>query len=354
MSKDFSLNLSSMGALLTCQFVGFTVFVVVSGIAADRIGKKNVLGWALAMLTLSCFLLSIVPNFGLLCVVLLFLGGGMGILETMSNALLADIDPENSVFQLNFLQVFFGIGAIVGPMLVGFAYSKGVSWRAVYQVIGVFLTGLSLWFFVNKLPELPRTEKIRLNDIKNLLADKKFLMVCLCMFAYTGAESSGWGWLSTYAESGLNFSVMESGASVAVFWIAVTTGRLIVARFIGKFDARKMIMILSVSSGIVCALMSAARQGVLVWIVIVFLGLACSSQWGLILSYGTERYRRNSGTVFAILLASGGIGMSLIPYLMGIAGDAFGMRISLLIPAALFVAITLMFVIIPKLPRQYE
>ena len=54
-----------------------------------------------------------------------------------------------------------------------------------------------------------------------------------------------------------------------------------------------MIMSLAFSTGVICVIMRAAKQRWLVWLVIFLLGLACSNQWGLILSYGTERYRRN-------------------------------------------------------------
>ncbi|MDR1580989.1 MAG: MFS transporter [Synergistaceae bacterium] len=352
LSKDFSLGLSEMGILLTCQFVGFTVFVVASGITADHTGKKNVVSGALIMLAVSALVLSFAPNYPLLCAALFFLGGGMGILETMSNALLADIDPGNSVFMINFLQVFFGLGAILGPILVGTAYSRNISWRLVYQVISVITAAIALWFVINKLPPLPKAEKIHLKDVKALMSDVRFLMICFCMLSYTGAESSGWGWLSTYTETNLGFSVFESSAAVAVFWIAVTVSRLIISLSIKKLNLVKLIMSLAVSAGIVCAAMGIMRRGIFVWIVIVLLGVACSSQWGMILSYGTERYRRNSGTVFAVLLASGGIGMSIVPYLMGFVGDRLGMRVSLAIPALFFMSIAFTFIAIVRLENR--
>jgi MFS family permease len=177
LSKDFSLGLSEMGMSLTCQFIGFTVFVVASGIAADHIGKKNVMSGALIMLVISSLALSFAPNYSLFCAALLFLGGGMGILETMSNALLADLDPGNSVFMLNFLQVFFGLGAIFGPILVGAAYSRNISWRLVYQVISIVTAAITLWFIINKLPPLPAAEKINLKDAKALMSDIRFQMI---------------------------------------------------------------------------------------------------------------------------------------------------------------------------------
>jgi len=343
-----------MGMLLAFQFIGFTVFVLASGIVSDHIGKKTTLSAAMIMLTLSSFILSFVSSFELLCFVLLFLGGGMGILEMMSNALLSDIRSDNAVFYLNFMQVFFGLGAIIGPVLIGVAYASDISWRIIYRILGVLLAFLTVWFMVNKLPTLPPSEKVNISAIKNLFTDKKFILICLCMFLYTGAESSGWGWLSTYTSSILNFTVIESSTTVAVFWVSMTISRLLVALIIKKCEVRKIIMVMATFAGIVCGIMSFVQEGFAVWLMIVLLGFACSSQWGLILSYGTERYKRNSGTVFALLVASGGIGMSIVPYLSGIAGDLFGMRTSLFVPAVMFLLITLSFVVIPNVKARLE
>ncbi len=353
-SGDLSLSLSQMGMLLMCQFVGFTVFVLLSGVVSDHIGKKKTLAGAMIILTVVSLLFSMIHEFTWLCIALFFLGGGMGVLEMMSNALLSDVTLGNSVFHLNFMQVFFGLGAIAGPILAGMAYQNGVSWRVVYQVLGWILACVTVLFMVNRLPSLPKSEKIDIKGVRNLIVDKKFLLICLCMFLYTGSESSGWGWMSTFTDENLGFSTMESSLAVAVFWISVTAGRLVIAAFIKKLDVRKLVMVLAVFAGIICALMSIVKEDILVWAVIVLLGLACSSQWGLILTYGTERYRRSTGTVFAMLVASGGIGMSIVPYLMGIMGDALGMRVSLFVPVVLFLLITLSFYFVPRFTIRKE
>ena len=349
LASHFGLNHGEMGLLLTYEFVGFTAFTLFSGVIADHIGKRKTFLLFMAMLVCSVFLLAFSPNFSFLCVVLLFLGGGMGVFETMSNAILSDLcDEGERAFQINMMQCFFGIGAVAGPILASLAYSNDVSWRIVYQLLGALLIALTLWFVMNRFPPLPPAGKIRLGDIKNLLTDKKFLLICLCMFCYTGSEVGSWGWMSEYTESVMRFTVMESGAAVAVFWTAMTIGRMIIAKLLARVDLRKFIMWLSLLAGVVCALMGVAQDKASVWIVIVLLGFACSGVWGMILSYGAEIYTRNSGTVFSTFIASGGIGMSVVPGAMGFSAGFLGLRGSLVIPAAFLALIAALFAIIPR------
>ncbi len=343
-SSDFSLELSGTGALMAFQFAGFTIFTLAAGVLSDRVGKKPVAAGALIMLLLSCFLLSVIRSFGALCVVLMFLGGGMGILEVLSNALLKDIVPENSVFQLNFLQVFFGLGAIISPILIGVAFSNSMSWRTVYQITGGVVAIYTILFVLNKMPASKKTDRVSMHGVRELILDKKFLLICLCMFLYTGSESSAWGWMSTYTETVLQFSVFEASMAVAVFWFAVTVVRLIIALFINKLDIGKLLIYLSAGSGITCVIMGFSEQTVTTWIMIALLGTCCSSQWGLILSYGTQIYQRFSGTVIALFTASGSVGMTAVPYIMGLVGDYSGnMRYSLAVPAIMFVLIAVVF-----------
>ena len=355
LAEDFSLNYTDMGLLFTFESIGFVVFTFFSGIIADRIGKKKTIMLFLIMLVVSIFLWAFSPNYTFLYAVILFMGGGIGIVETLSNALLSDLSDENEIaYQLNIMQCFFGFGAIAGPILIGLAFSYGVSWRTVYQVLGVAFVVMTIWFFMNKFPQLPAAEKIVLRDLKALVVDAKFLLICLCMLLYTGSEVGAWGWMAEFTESVMNFSVAESGAAVAAFWASMTVTRLILAAHLHRINLIKLIIWLSLASGAVSALMGIADSKAFMWLMVVLLGAACSAIWPNVLAYGAEIYKKNSGTVFAMLIASGGAGNTIIPGLMGLSGERFGLRWSLAIPAVFFALIAVLFVIIPRLKSRMQ
>lgn len=80
-----------------------------------------------------------------------------------------------------------------------------------------------------------------------------------------------------------------------------------------------------------------------VWMVIAALGLTYTSQWPLIAAYGSERYTASSGTVFALLVGGGGLGTTVVPYLMGLIGERASICAAMISPAALFLARGCMF-----------
>jgi len=139
-SKTFSLGLAESGFIFTANFLGFVLFIIIGGILADRIGKKRVLFISLAGFTLSLLLLPLASNFFWAFMAIILMGGFGGSIEGAVSAMITDVNPEKPGFYLNFAQVFFGLGAIIGPIGAGILISKGFSWQVCYYLLG----GLSL------------------------------------------------------------------------------------------------------------------------------------------------------------------------------------------------------------------
>ena len=352
-SSAFSLNLAQSGFLFAANFIGFSIFIVIGGIAADHWGKRKVMSVSLVGLALSLFAFPLSPSFYTACFISLFTGGFCGIVESLTNALVVDLNPENCSFHVNITQIFFGIGALVGPIMAGILVSSGISWRQCYYIIGGLLALSAIIFIANKLPPLPKPEKINMTAFRNLVTDWKFLLICLCMVFYTGSEVGGWGWMSTFLKKNMDFPISKSSLAVSIFWLVVTIGRLICSPLTLRYSARFLAIVLALFSVVVTILSGLVGSEFAVWAVIVAMGLAYSSQWALIVAYGSSIYKKYSGTVFALLVGSGGVGMAVVPFLMGIIGEYINMRIAMISPALLFLMVALIFVNIEKIkPKE--
>ncbi|MDA3847321.1 MAG: MFS transporter, partial [Vallitaleaceae bacterium] len=136
-SKTFSLTLSQSGFIFTANFIGFVTFILVGGILADRIGKKTVLVIATAGFAVSLILFPFSNSFIIACLMMVLIGGFGGIIETVTNAVISDLNPEKASFYVNLTQVFFGIGAVIGPIIAGIVVGIGIKWQVYYFVIGL-------------------------------------------------------------------------------------------------------------------------------------------------------------------------------------------------------------------------
>jgi fucose permease len=342
-ARSFALSMAESGVIFTANFIGFVTFILAGGILADRWGKQRVLAMALGGFAAALLAMPLAPSFAVACAITVFIGGFGGILESQLGALIAALNPERPSYYLNLSQVFFGVGALVGPVAAGLLLSARFDWRACYAILGVLTLALAGMFVSIRAPLLSATDRISWSAFAALMRDRRFLLICLCVLLYTGAEVGSWGWMSTFLSRGAGFSIVESGAAVGVFWAAMTLGRFLCGRLTLRYDLRSIIITLA-SLAVLVTLVSGFVVGRLaVWAVIVGLGLAYSSQWPLIVAYGGERYTASSGTVFALLVGSGGLGTTVVPYAIGLIGQQTSIRAAMISPAILFAAIAIIF-----------
>lgn len=344
-AQSFSVKIAQVGILFTAQFIGFVVFILIGGVIADRWGKKIVLSISLIGFTVVILVFPSVHNFNLACLIMIFIGGFGGIIESITSALVSDMNASNKSFYINLVQVFFGFGALIGPIVAGILLSQGVSWKICYYGLGILSFILTIVFIVNKFPNLSSPDKITVNDFKLLIADKRFLFVCMCMAFYTGSEVGGWGWLCTFLDQSMGFTVTKSSVAVAVFWTAMTLGRILCGGLTFKYTVRSIVVMLAFASSAVTLLSVFVSNEFAIWAVIAAMGISYSSQWPFIAAYGSTHSNAPSGTVFALLIASGGIGSMIIPYSMGVVGEIVNMRAAMIIPTGLLFIVAGTFVV---------
>ncbi|MEA5001949.1 MAG: MFS transporter [Christensenella sp.] len=339
--SEFSLTTIEMGMLIAFQFIGFTIFTILGGIIADKVSKKAVLSVAVIANCILLFLFATVQSFSEVLTLLFFIGGGTGIMESMSTSMAADLNPLKRTFHINFIQAIFGVGALMMPLITGSALAAGVSWRSIYIGVGILYAAVAILFLLVKVPQPEQAGTISFKSVRSLLKNKYFVMTCICLFCYTGAEVGVWGWMSTFTKETMHFDVFASNLTVGLFWGMMILSRTLLSFASSKWSARKIAIVLAALSIPATLMVAMAASEPMVWVSIIMIGIFYSAQYPMILAHGTQDLKDSTGTVFAIAFASGGVGMSVAPYLMGVIGEAAGSRASLLLPAVLFGVIVL-------------
>lgn len=351
-SNAFSLGTAQSGLLFTFQFAGFILFVLVGGILSDKYGKKLITAISLIGFTITIFIFPFSSVFLWACIIMFFIGGFGGAMESVVTALISDINKVNTNFYVNLSQVFFGFGAIAGPLTVSYIVNSGSRWKSFYIYTAVFSFIVSTIFILTKFNEEKTDKSFQIEDVKRLFLDKKFLLICLCMLFYTGSEVGGWGWMSTFLKDALGFNMVRSGLSVAVFWGAMTVGRFFCGVLTLKFNISKIVITLALLSGITTLFATWVTNSFFIWIIIILMGLFYSSLWPLIASYGNNYVKGMSGTVFSVLIASGGAGSMTVPYFMGSIGEMTGLGTAMLIPSVLMILTGFIFIGLKKTDKK--
>jgi len=336
--KSYGLGSSVEGRLFPANFTGFAIAVLLCGALSDRYGRKAVLLVATAFYGIGLALFGYAPTFGTTLFAAGLVGAGSGAMETVASALAADLYPKNRAAIINGLQIAFGVGAGISPALAHNLLHSGIDWRTLYLSFSGATAILFLALAFQKFPRIAHAaEGLDIKAIRAMSREPIFLILCVSEALYVGSETGLFSWMPTYFErQGVSGRAL-SGIVVSVFWTTMTIGRIVTGALIGRVALLKLTILLGAGGAIAAAL-------ALVWsgplVTMVFVGLAgffFSGIFGLVLAEAGNRYPHVSGTVIGCVVASGGVGGAVFPWLIGALADTgTGWRLALgLVPVAM-------------------
>ena len=143
-SREYGQNAAGMGGLVAAQHVAAVVLPVVLGALADRIGKKPVLCIFAAVFAVGCFLAGLSKNLGVYVIGAVCVGAGYSVCESVSSAVLSELDAEKGARYINLSQALLSLGAVVSPFLVQWLQkSRHASWRLPFLICAAAYTLLA-------------------------------------------------------------------------------------------------------------------------------------------------------------------------------------------------------------------
>jgi FHS family glucose/mannose:H+ symporter-like MFS transporter len=169
--------------------------------------------------------------------------------------------------------------------------------------------------------------------ISKMFSSQTAIVFGLVFFLYVGTENSVSGWVATYArriQASQNdlWAVMPS-----FFWAALLAGRLLVPLILRRVHDLKLLRASLAIAVTGCALLLYAAKLQLVAIACVLSGAGFAGVFPIAMSYLSAYCGTENRELAGIVLACGGLGGGVLPWLIGIVSSAFGsLRAGLLIP----------------------
>ena len=295
---------------------------------------------SLRILQISCVLCG-AGLFGFSCshsmgqaVLFYFLVGGMNaILIAFPGALLAKQHGVRSGRAISLLYTFFATGVMLCPFVSGFLLSKAISWQGIFQAMAIICLAYACLVFFSSLPSMKGSEGLNRSSLREARKGDRGLLVGVVLLnaLYIGGETSVIGWvvyylLETFADG---TSVFRASRVLTYFWMAMILGRIITALVIERFGSFTTLLTL-VTGGIlvwICAM--ATRDLVVAEVLFSLTGLFFSGIFPVIASYAGRFPARHTGLVFSVILAGGGLGGAIYPFLVGWIAETGGIRFGL-------------------------
>ena len=164
--RDFKLTSVSQATLLvTVMMAGYFLPAYPMGIAADRLSRRMLLGWGLAINAAGFVLLAFAPSYPLALLAVLLTGLGGSTFHPAATAMIARLFPVNTGKALGLLGIGASVGFFCGPIYAGWrAGSLGNvlgdgAWRRPVLELGILGLIMAVVFAWLAPKDVAQTEK---------------------------------------------------------------------------------------------------------------------------------------------------------------------------------------------------
>jgi fucose permease len=326
LTEKFQLNEVGTGSLLTLLPFGILVGSLVFGPLVDWLSYKRIVlaGSIFTMLGLEGIVFSeilLALHVSVFCT-----GLGGGILNGVTNALVSEISEDDHSANLSLLGVFFGIGALGTPVILGML--KGVySFETILALLGAFILLPMLFFVLTRFPRSAETGGLPVRDGLKMAKDPLILLFGFILFFQSGIEGLTNNWSTTYLEE-----VKEFDASNALFILssyvgALTIMRILLGKILRIFNPLNVMVGSFVIAFLGCLCILSGETFYISMIGMIAIGIGLAAGFPVILGYIGQTYTRFSGTAFSIVITIALIGNVIANYVMGLISQQYGLGV---------------------------
>ena len=314
-----------------------------------RFGTGKITAFSVLLTALAIFGFSMSRSFYMLLLFAIPYGLGAGSVDAALNHYVA---LHYSSRHMNWLHCMWGIGASIGPYIMGFVLQRGFSWSKGYLLIGILQAGLTFLLFLSlglwkekeeDMNDLVKVEMHEGEEGKKALSFREILRIpgakeCIAsFFFYCAIEQTIGLWSGSFMVYSLRIDAKLAASFVALFYFGITFGRFLAGIFSAKWKDEELILggIAILFLGIVllfpAGLFSGKRlfgmelRQIFVVLSLLFMGLGCAPIYPAIIhstpyNFGAE----NTSALIGKQMASAYIGSLSLPPIFGVLAKNFG------------------------------
>lgn len=314
-----------------------------------RFGTGKITAFSVLLTALAIFGFSMSRSFYMLLLFAIPYGLGAGSVDAALNHYVA---LHYSSRHMNWLHCMWGIGASIGPYIMGFVLQRGFSWSKGYLLIGILQAGLTFLLFLSlglwkekeeDMNDLVKVEMHEGEEGKKAMSFREILRIpgakeCIAsFFFYCAIEQTIGLWSGSFMVYSLRIDAKLAASLVALFYFGITFGRFLAGIFSAKWKDEELILggIAILFLGIALLFPAGLSSGkqlfgmelrqVFVILSLLFMGLGCAPIYPAIIhstpyNFGAE----NTSALIGKQMASAYIGSLSLPPIFGVLAKNFG------------------------------
>lgn len=326
--EEFGLSMTAAGSFHYVTMAAIAISAILFGHWADKLGHKKSILIGLGMFAISAYLFIVGSAFSFFLLLLVISGTSIGIFKTGALALIGDVSrsTKDHTSTMNLVEGFFGVGAIIGPAIVVYLFSRNVSWQWLYAIAASLCVLLLILAFVMRLPKLEKKshEAVDLKRTFKMMKNPFAIYFSVAAFLYVSVECAVYVWMPMMLKGYTGSWAWVALYSMSIFFAFRAIGRFMGAWVLARFEWS---WVLTVFSGIVFAFFGlSVAYGPSVGIYLLPLsGLFMSMIYPTINSKGISCFpKEKHGAISGVILFFTCFSAAVGPLAMGAVSDLGG------------------------------
>lgn len=323
--ERFQLDEIASGTLFSILPFGLLTGSLFFGPFVDRFGYRVLLALACLSMFIGFEGIAYSPSLLVLQISIFLFGLGGGAINGATSALVSDISEKDKGANLSLLGVFFAIGALGMPFIIGVL--KGMfTYQDILSIVGIATFLVAVFYISIRFPPAKQAAGLPLSRSFYLLKDKTLLVIGFFLFFQSAFEGIINNWTTTYLTQVISIEPQKALYALSLSVVGMTAMRLLLGS-VFRNTAAKYIWGISFSLlfiGLVFMTVSTTFSGAATGLVLVGAGLAAG--FPIMLGVVGHLYKELSGTAFSLVFVIALTGNMIINYGMGVIAKEFGIQ----------------------------
>ena len=358
--EEFGVPISFSGSI----YMLISCCTILSSLKSEslrlRFGTGKITAFSVLLTAVAIFGFSISPSLSVMLFFAIPYGLGAGSVDAALNHYVA---VHYSGRSMNWLHCMWGIGAALGPYILGFVLQRGESWRSGYLVLSMIQATLTIVLFLSLGLWGKEEKKEKTEEKKTPMSFRQILSItgakeCLVsFFLYCAIEQTLGLWSGSFMVYSLKIEAKLAASFVALFYFGITFGRFLAGILAAQWQDEALILggcgILFLGLVLLFCSMVPSQEvklfgmelrQILVICALLLSGLGCAPIYPAIIhstprNFGAE----NTSALIGKQMAAAYIGSMSFPPFFGVLAKIFGTGLFPFFSAVLFFGMLFMY-----------
>ena len=311
-----SISLMQAGAMVSVYFAGCIISMMSGRAMLVKFGARNCLKLSCSIVGSGLILVAVSSGIFWLWSGAFLIGLGVGVNSIAGTIVVLDSAVASPAASLNRFHLFFGFGALAGPLFAWIGNQTPWSYRSIYLAFGVIVLSIALRLLLTSRgrTSAPPVESA---DSWNILKSSVLWSFAIVLFLYVGIESATGAWIYTYLKHGCHLPPSLAAIGSSAFWGGMTAGRLTGMALCSRISEFIVTVSAAVISAIAIAMLAFLPEaGWPLLAVVGATGFGFGPIFPNVMAAATEHFPRVVPTVTTAVTTFGFVGGVAFPYMV--------------------------------------